>query len=335
MAKTLEEHYGYLADHVKVARYQAAIDKVVRPDHVVLDLGCGSGLLGLMALRAGARRVLFVEHGPVIEMARQTIANAGFAEKADFFQANSFELTLPERADVIICDHVGYFGFDYGVAELLADAKNRFLKPGGTIIPSRIELKLAPVESDESRLLVDQWRNGSVPSEFSWVAATSANTKHSANLAQDSLLADSSTMAELELGKEPRSFHSWELDFVCTRDGTLDGFAGWFDCTLLDTIHMTNSPEVSDALDRPQAFLPLEKSVAVKKGELVQITVMARPADQVIGWTTKLPKSNTTFSQTTFNALFLDKQSLARTEPHRIAKLNDRGQSTPGRPFIL
>ena len=79
MAKTLGEHYGYLADQVKLEQYQAAIDRLVRPEHVVLDLGCGSGLLGLMALRAGASKVLFVEEGAIIEVARQTVTDAGFS----------------------------------------------------------------------------------------------------------------------------------------------------------------------------------------------------------------------------------------------------------------
>ena len=142
MATTLDEHYGYLSDRVKREQYQAAIERLVHPEHVVLDLGCGSGLLGLMALRAGARKVLFVEEGAIIEVARQTVADAGFADKAEFFRANSFELILPEQVDVAICDHVGYFGFDYGVLDLLADAKKRFLKPNGTIVPAQLELQV-------------------------------------------------------------------------------------------------------------------------------------------------------------------------------------------------
>ena len=84
MSDPLEEHFGYLADKVKIDRYEAAIGKVVRPGHVVLDLGCGSGLLGLMALRAGAAKVLFVEEGAVIEMARRTVEKAGFGDRAEF-----------------------------------------------------------------------------------------------------------------------------------------------------------------------------------------------------------------------------------------------------------
>ena len=57
------------------------------------------------------------------EAARRTIEGAGFSGRAEFIQGNSFEMDLPERVDLIVCDHIGYFGFDYGVLELLADAE--------------------------------------------------------------------------------------------------------------------------------------------------------------------------------------------------------------------
>ena len=75
MSRALNEHYGYLVDRVKRERYQAAIDRLVRPGQVVMDLGCGSGVLGLMALRAGAAEVFFVEEHGLIEVARQTVAH--------------------------------------------------------------------------------------------------------------------------------------------------------------------------------------------------------------------------------------------------------------------
>ena len=327
MAKTLDEHYGYLSDRVKLEQYQAAIDRLVRPEHVVLDLGCGSGLLGLMALRAGARKVLFVEEGAIIEVARQTVADAGFADKAEFFQVNSFELELPEPVDVALCDHVGYFGFDYGILDLLADAKQRFLKPNGIIVPTQIELKLAPVESIACRKLVGQWRDGSVPDEYSWLGTTAANTKHATQFEREELLADEDTLATLELGAEASPYLSWSAEFSCVRDGTLDGVAGWFDCRLIDNVHMTNSPVTEEHLDRPQAFFPLDTPVTVTAGERVRVTVMARHQDHVIAWVIELPDAGKRFTHTTFNGLLLDGEALTRAQPDRVAKLNDRGRA--------
>ncbi len=200
MSESLDEHYGYLADRVKLERYRAAIERLVQPGHVVMDLGCGSGVLGLMALRAGAGKVLFVDQSAIIEVARQTTARAGFAGRAEFFLANSFELDLRERADIIVCDHVGYFGFDYSILALLADARQRFLKPGGILVPAAVDLALAPVEAESGRELVARWRNGAVPDDYAWVGASAANTKHAIEATAENLLADAATLATLEPG---------------------------------------------------------------------------------------------------------------------------------------
>ncbi|MDH5620358.1 MAG: methyltransferase domain-containing protein, partial [Gammaproteobacteria bacterium] len=327
MAKTLEEHYGYLEDSAKVKQYQAAVAASIRPEHIVLDLGCGTGLLGLMALRAGARKVYFIEEGPIIEAARRTIAETGFADKAVFLQANSYQLSLPEQVDAVICDHVGYFGFDYGILGLLADAKQRFLKPGGFSIPERIELKLAPVESESCRNIVGRWRSGDIPDEYSWMGTPAANTKYGVQLAPTDLLATPSALANLELGAEAPPFMSWTAEFSSTRDGMLDGVAGWFDCCLHGDIHMTNAPTASAALERPQAYLPLEASVPVLEGDVIRATIMVRHKDETIGWVVELPRTGKRFAQTTFNGLLLDSDTLTQSRPDRVARLNDRGRA--------
>jgi ubiquinone/menaquinone biosynthesis C-methylase UbiE len=323
--ETSLQQFEYLADRVKLQQYQAAMEKLVRPEHTVLDLGCGSGVIGLMALRAGARKVYFVDHGPVIEVARQIVAEAGFSDRAEFFQASSFELALPEQVDVVVCDHVGFFGFDYGVLELLADARQRFLKPGGITVPAQIELQLAPVESVTCRKFVGQWQDGSVPEEFGWLSTTAANTMHATELTEKDLLADAVTIATLDLGAEIAPYLSWDAEFSCARDGTLDGVAGWFDCKLYDDVHMTNSPAAAEFITRSQAFLPLASPVPISAGDDLRVTVMARPQDNVIGWLVELPGSGKRFAHNTFNGLELDREALMRAQPGRVAKLNDRG----------
>jgi len=306
MLDPLDEHYSYLSDRTKVDRYRAAISGLVQPGHVVLDLGCGSGLLGLTALRAGASRVIFVDRGPVIEMARRAVTEAGFGDRAVFFQAVSYELELPYRVDAVVCDHVGYFGFDYDILKLLADAGRRFLRPGGLVVPQRIELKLAPIESSQCRKLVQRWRDGSVPPEFSWVAAPASNLKHAVTLEPPDLLATPVMLASLDLGLDAADFFTWQAAFDVSRDAHLDGLAGWFDCVLHDSIRITNAPGAADRLERPQAFLPLEQPIAVRAGQRIEVTVMARPQDRVIAWTVHLPDTGQKFRHSTFFGLELE-----------------------------
>ena len=75
----LEEHRVYLSDRVRLAAFRRAIRAKVRPGMVVLDLGAGTGILGLMALRAGAARVYAVKARPVLQAARE---QAGIRESA-------------------------------------------------------------------------------------------------------------------------------------------------------------------------------------------------------------------------------------------------------------
>ena len=320
-------HFEYLADQIKLACYRSAIDKLVRPDHVVLDLGCGTGVLGLMALQAGAVRAHFVDDGSVIEVARRTVIDAGFGDRAKFYQKSSFELDLPERVDVVICDHVGYFGIDYGILEFLADARERFLKQDGQIVPAELKLRLAPVESQNCRRIVGKWSDGSIPAEYGWIGGSAANAKHGVTLQAQDVLAGAETLGTLTLGEDAPAYLSWETRFEAERDGDLDGVAGWFDCRLFDNVHMTNSPLADEALSRPQAFLPLPSPVPVYAGDPILVTLMTRPLDNVIGWVVELPRSDQRFVQTTFNGLQLDSHALLRASPDRMANLNERGRA--------
>src|SRR5262245_14090900 len=125
----LEEHLGYLRDVKRLALYERALGQSVRAGDVALDLGCGTGVLGMMALRAGASFVHCIDSGPILRAAQQSFERADLADRASFLQSRSFAVELGEKADIGICDHVGYFGVDYGVIELLADARRRLLKP--------------------------------------------------------------------------------------------------------------------------------------------------------------------------------------------------------------
>jgi len=145
----LDEHRAYLADTPRLEAFDAALRALVRPGDVVLDLASGTGILGLLACRAGARRVYAIEMGSIAELARDIARANGFGDRVVVIQDVSTRVTLPEAVDLIVMDAAGRFGFDGGSVETLSDARRRFLKTDGRIIPSAVTLSIAPCDAAE------------------------------------------------------------------------------------------------------------------------------------------------------------------------------------------
>ena len=323
----LEEHLGYVADGVRLEAFRTAIARVLRPGDRVADLGCGSGVLGLLCLQAGASQVFSIDSTPMIEVARQTMTRAGFAERCTFIHERSYRATLPEQVDVVICDHVGYFGFDYGVAHTMQDARRRFLAPGGRMIPCRIHLEIAAVESSTARAKVDRWHAQAVPAEFHWLRHHAANTKHSIELPRDALLGRPVRLGEIDLCADSPEFLRWTATIRIERDGTLHGIAGWFDCELADGITMTNSPLADRRIDRSQAFLPIEDPVPVHAGDMVKASVMARPADHLLAWVIEIPATGMRESHSTWPGMPSLPSDLIRSRPDHVPRPSREGRA--------
>ncbi len=227
----------------------------------------------------------------------------------------------------MICDHVGYFGFDYGIVHTLQDARRRFLAPGGRTIPSRIRLRDRRGRVGCRARKVDRWRAEGVPREFHWLRHHAVNAKHAVELPRDALLGAPATLGEIDLGVDQPDFLRWSATLRIERDGTMHGLAGWFDCELADGVAMTNSPRSDRAIDRSQAFLPIEEPVPVRAGDEVRATVMARPADNLIAWIVDLPASGRRFSHSTWQGMLLAPEDLMRTRPDRVPQLSADGRA--------
>jgi predicted RNA methylase len=325
--RILKEHLGYVADSVRLERYRSAITKAVTPGAVVVDLGCGSGILGLMCLHAGAARVLAIDSTGMIEVAHEAFQRAGVVDRSDFIRGRSYRIDLPVRADLAICDHVGYFGFDYGIIELLKDARKRFLKPQGLVLPSRIRLMLGAIQSDKARKMADGWQAEQVPSEYHWVSAHTVNSMHPVELSREEFLSAPSEVGIIDLMTDNPDFFSWTTELIAQRDGVLHGLAGWFECELIEGVSMTNSPFSGDSIHRPQAFLPIGEPVPVKTGERINATLMARPADDQVAWSVELRQSGRRFSHSTWQGLTLGASDLLRKNPQRVPRQSPAGRA--------
>jgi len=169
MSLILDEHRQYLADGNRVSAFRHAIEEVVTPGDVVLDLGSGTGILGLMACRAGAKRVYAVDEGPIVGLAREVAKANGFQDRITHIKGLSTRVALPETVDIVLADQIGRFGLESGILEYFADARVRFLKPGGVMVPDEVRLIVAPVENQTLFDQVEFWRRA--PAGFDFGAA--------------------------------------------------------------------------------------------------------------------------------------------------------------------
>jgi len=327
----VDEHRQYLVDQIRLNAFEKAIAATVRPGHVVLDLASGTGIMGLLACRAGARRVYSIEMGGMISVAREVAQANGYGDRVVFIKGYSLHVNLPEKVDVVVADQIGNFGFNAGVIDYFADARLRFLKPEGVTLPRRMSLMLAPVEATDLFGQVEFWNSSPAGFDFRPTRALAANTGYQVNLSPESVCGDAVAIAKIDLDHADAGVLHGEAASMINRPCTLHGLGGWFDAELAAGISMTNSPLSPERIQRRQVFFPIDRALEVVKGDLVKIGMMIRPLDSIVNWNVEVVDGNSgarkgSFRHSTFKGMLIASEDFRSTQPGFKPKLIPRGE---------
>lgn len=331
MSLIVDEHRHYLLDQARLQAFRRAIQESVKPGDVVVDLGSGTGILGLLACQAGATRVYSIEETSLIELAREICQANGYRDRIHFIKGLSTRIELPEPADVILADQIGHFGFEAGLFDYFSDARRRFLKPNGLTIPGRITFCLAPVEHELLWEQVEFWNQSPMGLNVRPARSIAANTGYPVKLTPEQLLGPSVETFSVD----PSVSGSQPLHFRCslaiTRTGTLHGVGCWFLAHLSPSVTMSNSPLSEDRIDRRNVFFPIAQPVSVQSGDFVTVTMHILPTQIAVTWVIEIhkngasPQEHFRFTHSTLKGMLISREDLQRTHPAFVPTLTPWG----------
>ncbi|MBX7541685.1 methyltransferase domain-containing protein [Qipengyuania sphaerica] len=284
MSSTLTEHYRYLAMSGRTEAYRRALRAIVEKGDVVADLGCGFGILGMLALEAGASHCYGIDHSRAAHIARETVRRKGLEDRFTVIHGSTFEVDLPEQVDLILCDHIGHFGVDYGIARLMEDARRRFLKPGGRMMPQNLRVDVALARNPKGRGRIHRWQREGIPDAYRWLDELEVNELMPLRMTAEDLLSAGAPVAELDFAQQPSSTFALSTRLVAQCDALVDGLCGYFSCKLAPQITLTNDPRDAQAIPRSTILLPTREPFAVREGEEVEVSLSIRDDPWVVSW---------------------------------------------------
>lgn len=140
-------HFAIVRDTPRNRAYEEALRRAVTPGCRVLEIGTGTGILSMMAARAGAAHVFTCEMEPAVALAaRDVIARNGLADQITVISKRSTDVEAAELggpADVLVSETVSNDMLAEDPLPALGDAIARLVKPGGVIIPARGRVRVA------------------------------------------------------------------------------------------------------------------------------------------------------------------------------------------------
>jgi SAM-dependent methyltransferase len=268
----IELHRKLLGDAVRNAALADALKRAIRPGCTVADIGAGTGFLSFLARRLGAAHCHLYEYSGALALARE-LARRNRISGLTFVEAHSAEVKKPERVDVVVSETLGNYALEEGLLETLADAR-RFLKPGGTLIPSRLRQYVAPVVNRRLQDEIDVWPRVGHGLDLSPAREIALCNMYVRPVGKDDLGGEASTRQWDEIDfspdtrKAPASSRRGSARWTAAQVGAprVHGFALWWEVELVPGISLSTSPFAAPT-HWEQVYLPLLHEVILAPGD--------------------------------------------------------------------
>ncbi|ETW01826.1 hypothetical protein H310_06400 [Aphanomyces invadans] len=148
-------HKEMITDRVRTDSYRDAIlnNRAVFEGKVVLDVGCGTGILSMFAAQAGAAKVIGIDCSDMGDTAKQIVVDNGFGSVIEIIRGKVEEIELPvQHVDIIISEWMGYCLLYESMLDTVLFARDKWLVSGGLLFPDKSTMHLQAIHDSSARL---------------------------------------------------------------------------------------------------------------------------------------------------------------------------------------
>ncbi|EEB07655.2 type I protein arginine N-methyltransferase Rmt1 [Schizosaccharomyces japonicus yFS275] len=280
-------HEEMLKDEVRTLSYR---DAIMQNPHlfrgkVVLDVGCGTGILSMFCAKAGAKHVYGIDMSNIIDKAKEIVKVNGLDDRVTLLKGKMEDIQLPvAKVDIIVSEWMGYFLLYESMLDTVLYARDRYLAEDGLLFPDHARILVAAIEDSEykeekigfwddvygfdfSPIKEDVWKEPLVDT----VEAHAVNT-------------NTCTVLDIDLKtvkKEDLSFQS-SFQLTATRNDFIHGFLAWFDIDFSachKPVHFSTGP-FTNYTHWKQTVFYTRKNLTIKAGETLSGTISCKPAER-------------------------------------------------------